>query len=454
VTMDLIANSDTPVVVGLGSTGLSCARYYQRCGIEFAVVDSRQQPPGIEALRAECSQAEVILGELPRERVLNAGRLVVSPGVPLDQPLIAEAIERGIPVCGDIDLFVAEARAPVVGITGSNAKSTVTELLGRMAQRAGIRVAVGGNLGTPALDLLDDDVELYVLELSSFQLERAGSLGLELATILNLSDDHLDRHGNLDNYQRAKQRIFTDCSKLVINRDDPRSAPPRELPVPCWSFGLGPAGEGEFGVAPLQGEDWLCHASAKLMPVRELAMVGGHNTLNALASLAMGSALELPLDAMIAELKIFSGLPHRCQLVGEHQRVRYINDSKATNPGATAAALQGLALDRNIILLAGGEGKNADFSVLREDVAASCKAVVLFGADAAQLEHALTGVAPVYRATSLQAAVSTAAELADSGDVVLLSPACASFDMFSGFAERGEMFALAVRQQMNPGDAL
>jgi UDP-N-acetylmuramoylalanine--D-glutamate ligase len=441
---DLIVNSDTPVVVGLGSTGLSIARYFQRCGIACVVVDSRAEPPGLGELRADCPDAELILGDSPAPCLLAAGRLVVSPGVALTEPAVAQAIAAGVPVCGDIDLFSAAAAAPVVGITGSNAKSTVTELLGAMARRAGLAARVGGNLGTPALALLDPEADCYILELSSFQLERAGVLGLDVATILNVSNDHLDRHGSMHNYLRAKQRIFAGCHKLVCNRDDVLSLPPREELAPSWSYGLSAPLQGGLGLVEQAGAEWLSYQGELLMPTAELALVGRHNISNALAALALGMAMELPMMAMLDALREFSGLPHRCQLLTENQGVRYINDSKATNPGATLAALRGLGADHNLLLIAGGQSKGADFTVLVEEVTARCKGVILIGEDAAVLAAALQAAAPVYHATSMAGAVSVAAELAQSGDVVLLSPACASFDMFAGFAERGQYYTRCV----------
>ena len=448
LSIDLIANSETPIVVGLGSTGLSVARYLQRCGVEFSVVDSRLTPPGLEELRAHCPDAQVILGDIPCASLQAAGRLVISPGVALTEPAVAQAIAAGVPVCGDIDLFCAAANAPVVGITGSNAKSTVTELLGAMARRAGRSVRVGGNLGTPALDLLDPEADCYVLELSSFQLERAGVLQLEVATILNVSSDHLDRHGTMHNYLQAKQRIFAGCHKLVCNRDDELSLPGQTGLVPTISYGLSAPLQGDLGMIDREGAEWLSYQGELLMPAAELALVGRHNISNALAALALGMALELPMTVMLDELRDFSGLPHRCQLVAQSQGVRYINDSKATNPGATLAALRGLGADHNLLLIAGGQGKGADFTVLAEDVAARCKGVILIGEDASGLAAALQAAAPVYHATSLAGAVSVAGELASSGDVVLLSPACASFDMFAGFAERGQHFTRCVLAQV------
>jgi UDP-N-acetylmuramoylalanine--D-glutamate ligase len=448
---DLIARSDTPVVVGLGSTGLSIARYLQRCGVDFVVVDSRHNPPGLDQLRAHCPAARIILGEFPASELLAAGRLVVSPGIALTEPAVAQAIAAGVPVCGDVDLFCAAVGAPVIGITGSNAKSTVTELLGAMARRAGLEARVGGNLGTPALDLLDPEADCYILELSSFQLERAGVLQLDVATILNVSNDHLDRHGTMSNYLRAKQRIFAGCHKLVCNRDDDLSKPAQSGLVPNWSYGLSVPVQCGLGLVEREGAEWLSYQGELLMPAAELAMVGRHNISNALAALALGMAMDLPMATMLDELREFAGLPHRCQLVAQSQGVRYINDSKATNPGATLAALRGLGADRNLLLIAGGQGKGADFSVLVDEVAARCKGVILIGEDAASLEAALQTAAPVYRATSMAAAVSVAAKLASSADVVLLSPACASFDMFSGFAERGQHFTRCVLAQITEG---
>jgi UDP-N-acetylmuramoylalanine--D-glutamate ligase len=452
VSTQMIASSNFPLIVGLGSTGLSCARYYQRKGVPFAVIDSRDQPPGLAALQAECPLAQVVLGELDQQSLLQADCLIVSPGVALSQPSVAAAIEQGVPVYGDIDLFVQEAKAPVIGITGSNGKSTVTELLGRMAKRAGMKVAVGGNLGPPALDLLDDSVELYVLELSSFQLERAGRLDLTLACVLNMSADHLDRHGDMQEYHRAKHRIFSGCQGLVCNRDDLLTRPLQADLLPVWEFGLGEPDLNGFGIRAVAGEEWLCQGVQSLLPVRELRLVGRHNAANALAALALGSALEIPLQKMLEELRDFSGLPHRSQWIAEVNGVRYINDSKATNPGATGAALAGLAADAPLILIAGGQGKGADFSGLCESIVASCKALVVIGEDAHLLQALILQRLPVVSCADMGEAVRRAAELASPGDTVLLSPACASFDMFGGFAERGESFVNAVRTLPLGGD--
>ncbi len=453
VTKDLIASSDTPLIVGLGSTGLSCARYFHSQGLPFSIVDSRSEPPGLAALRREMPGIEVALGDFDPARLAAAGRLVVSPGISLAEPAIAAAIERGVPVCGDIDLFCAEARAPVVGITGSNGKSTVTALLGRMAARVGRVVAVGGNLGPPALDLLDDSVELYLVELSSFQLERAGELSLELACVLNVSPDHMDRHGSLQHYHFAKHRIFRGCETVVFNREDALSRPLQADLVPTWSFGLDEPDRRGFGLREESGQSCLCYEFEALMPVSQIALVGRHNVANALAALALGHALELPVPAMLDELREFSGLPHRCQLVASGSGVSYINDSKATNPGATRAALTGLAPDHGLVLIAGGQGKGADISDLCTVITEHCKAAVLIGEDAGLLEDMLAGRLQVVRAASMQAAVTSASQIAEQGDTVLLSPACASFDMFDSFAERGEAFTACARAIAPGGDS-
>ncbi len=443
-----MANSEYRIVVGLGTTGLSCARYLQQRGLPFVVVDTRLQPPGLEELRKEMPAVEVFAGNYPQDLFAAAAEMIVSPGVAMDDDIVQQALAAGVEVIGDIDLFMREAAAPVVGITGSNAKSTVTELLGQMARDAKINVGVGGNLGTPALDLLDSDRQLYVLELSSFQLERAQRLGLAVAAVLNVSADHLDRHGDMAEYRLAKHRIFNGCGKAVINRDDLLTVPltvslcSTEVELMSWRMGE-PEPDG-FGLHSRDGVEYLCHGSVALMPVAELNLSGRHNVANALAALALGHCAGLPIAAMTNTLRTFKGLPHRCELVAEIDGVRYINDSKGTNVGAAEAALRGLGAERNVLLIAGGQGKGADFSQLQEAVTRHCKLLLLIGEDAALIEQALSRAASVQRVTSLAQAVQVAAQQAQRGDVVLLSPACASFDMFSGYVERGNTFSVLV----------
>ena len=444
MAQDVIASSVNRVVVGLGVTGLSCARHLHARGIPFCVVDTRAEPPGLAQLREEMPDVSVFAGDYPTQIIDTASELVVSPGIAMSDPIVVRAQAADIAVVGDIDLFVREARAPVVGITGSNAKSTVTELLGQMARDAGLNVGVGGNLGTPALDLLGEDRALYVLELSSFQLERAGSLDLAVATVLNISADHLDRHGNMPGYHQVKHRIFRGCRKAVVNRNDPLTIPLVAADVEIVSWRMGEPELGGFGLRLVDGMENLCYGFDALLPTSQMNLVGRHNVANALAALATGYAAGLPLDIMVATLREFGGLPHRCQQVAEIDGVRFVNDSKGTNVGATEAALNGLGGERNIILIAGGQGKGADFGQLQAAVAGHCKLLVLMGEDAALMQRALGEVVPVVIATSMAAAVVTAAGQAVPGDCVLLSPACASFDMFSGYEARGEAFCQAV----------
>lgn len=441
VIQGVIASSVNRVVVGLGVTGLSCARFLHSQGQAFSIVDTREDPPGLAEIEAEMPEVPVYVGQFPAEILAAADELIVSPGIAPDDQMLAPAIAAGARIMGDVDLFVAEATAPVIGITGSNAKSTVTELLGAMAREAGLDVGVGGNLGTAALDLLAPERKLYVLELSSFQLERASHLNLAVATVLNVSADHLDRHGNMVRYHQAKHRIFQSCHKAVVNRDDPLTVPllPDAVEVVSWRLGE-PELRG-FGIRDGQ----LCFGNDVLMPVAELGIVGRHNQANALAALALGSAAGLPVSAMCAALKAFRGLPHRCELVAVHNEVRYINDSKGTNVGATQAALAGLGGDHDVVLIAGGQGKGADFKALRALVTQHCKRLLVLGEDAPLMADALAGATEIERVESMDEAVALAAQCAVDGDTVLLSPACASFDMFSGFAARGDAFRLAVQ---------
>lgn len=449
VAAQLIASSDFRVVVGLGATGLSCARHLFAQDKRFSVIDTRANPPGLDQIKAEMPQVSVFAGDYPVDLIAGASEVIVSPGISMEDPLVAQAISAGIPVRGDIDLFMREARAPVVGITGSNAKSTVTELVGAMAVAAGKNTGIGGNLGTPALELLSDDRELYVLELSSFQLERAGELGLSVATVLNVSADHMDRHHTLPAYHRAKHRIFHGCKAAVLNRDDALTIPLLPETVPTVSWRVSEPELNGFGLRVVDGEEMFCLGFEPVMPASELKMAGRHNVANALAALALGHSIDLPLSVMTQVLRSFSGLPHRCEAVVEHQQVRYVNDSKGTNVGATQAALEGLGGERDVVLIAGGQGKGADFTPLRKPVTDHCRAVILIGEDAPELAQVLADCAAVTQeASSMQEAVALAEGIAQPGDCVLLSPACASFDMFSGYEARGDAFRNAVFAQL------
>jgi UDP-N-acetylmuramoylalanine--D-glutamate ligase len=444
--MSLIASDQFRIVVGLGKSGMSLVRFLVRQGLAFAVVDTRANPPELATLREQFPQVEVRCGELDVDFLCRASELLVSPGLALATPALQEAAARGVKLSGDIDLFARFAKAPIVAITGSNAKSTVTTLVGEMAAAAGKKVAVGGNLGTPALDLLDDEVELYVLELSSFQLETTDQLNAEVATCLNISEDHMDRYASLAAYHLAKHRIFRGARQVVVNRDDALSRPLVADDLPCWLFGLGKPDFKRFGLVEENGEKYLGFQFDTLLPVRELKIRGAHNQSNALAALALGHAAGLPMTPMLETLKRFAGLPHRCQWVGERNEVSYYDDSKATNVGAALAAIEGLGADivGKLVLIAGGDGKGADFSALAKPVAQYCRAVLLLGRDAERLAAALGEGVPLIRVATLEEAVQRCAELAQSGDAVLLSPACASLDMFKNFEERGRLFAQAV----------
>nr|WP_178105051.1 UDP-N-acetylmuramoyl-L-alanine--D-glutamate ligase [Pseudomonas sp. WS 5013] len=442
----MIASDQFRIVVGLGKSGMSLVRFLAQQGVRFAVADTRANPPELATLQRDYPEVEVRCGELDVDFLCRASELYVSPGLALATPALREAAARGVKMSGDIDLFTRYAKAPIVAITGSNAKSTVTTLVGEMAEAAGRKVAVGGNIGTPALDLLSDEVELYVLELSSFQLETTERLGAEVATCLNISEDHMDRYDGMAQYHLAKHRIFRGARQVVVNRDDALSRPLIADQVPCWTFGLGKPDFKRFGLIEEGGEKYLAFQFETLMPTAELKIRGAHNQSNALAALALGHAVGLPFEAMLQTLRRFAGLPHRCQWVRELRGVGYYDDSKATNVGAALAAIEGLGADiaGKLVLIAGGDGKGADFSALKASVARFCRAVVLLGRDAEQIAEALGDAAPLLRVKTLDEAVQRCAELAQSGDAVLLSPACASLDMFKNFEERGRLFAQAA----------
>jgi UDP-N-acetylmuramoylalanine--D-glutamate ligase len=449
--MALITSDKRRVIVGLGQTGLSCARYFANRGVPFTLVDSRANPPGLVQFQKEFADMSLHLGGFDGALLNSADELIVSPGVALEEPAIAAAIRNGVTVIGDIDLFVREARAPIVAITGSNGKSTVTTLVGAMASTAQRNVGVGGNLGIPALDLLDAQRDLYVLELSSFQLERAQPLNAEVAAVLNVSPDHMDRYASVQAYHFAKHRVFRGCKQIVVNRADALTRPLVPPTVIEWSFGSDAPDFKGFGLRNHNGERYLAFERELLMPVRELKMVGEHNIANALAALALGHAVDLPMPAMLQTLREFSGLAHRCQLVAEKNAIGFYDDSKGTNVGATIAAIEGLARvatkngERKIVLIAGGVGKGAEFGALAPVLERHGRAAVLIGESADEIANVLRDKVRVARAVSMQDAVAQAAQLAHGGDSVLLSPACASFDMFDNYAHRGDVFSAAVK---------
>jgi len=437
-------NAPGAVIVGLGRTGISCARYLHARGWRLAVTDTRAAPPELAALRALDAAIPVSLGALDTRLLAGAVCVVASPGVSLAEAFFTEARRLGLEIVGDVELFARAAHAPVVGITGTNGKSTVTTLLGRMAARAGLKVQVGGNLGAPALELLDAATELYVLELSSYQLETTESLHCRAAAVLNVSPDHLDRCADVAAYAAAKARLFARCDIAVINLDDPLVVAMPHAAARTLSFSLRAAIGADYAIARSEGAWWLTRRDEPLLPLAAMKIKGLHNAANALAALALGEALGLPQAAMLEELQSFAGLAHRSQWVADLDGVTYVDDSKGTNVGATLAAVAGM--EGPLVMILGGEGKNQDFTPLAAAFRGKVRCAVLIGRDAAALEQVLGGVCPIARATTLPAAVAAAAAAAQPGDTVLLSPACASFDMFRDYAHRGAVFAQAVRE--------
>jgi len=439
----LIQRGGLKVVAGLGISGVSAVNFLHENGYRVAVTDSREVPPGHEQIPAA---VQTSFGQLDQDLLLQAEEIVISPGLDPQLPAIQAAIAKGIPVISEIQILRRATDKPIVAITGSNAKSTVTTLIGLMAQDAGVKVAVGGNLGRPALDLTHDDPDVYILELSSFQLEATSSLNAEVAVVLNMSEDHLDRHGDMAGYHAAKHRIFQGVKKVVYNRDDSLTRPLVPDVTPMQSFGLNAPDLKQYGILREDnGTIWLARGRERLLKSSEMYIQGTHNVANALACLALGEAIGLPMDKMLETLKAFKGLEHRCEFVKEVNGVRYYNDSKGTNIGATLAALDGLgaaieAQGGQVAIILGGQGKGQDFTALRESLQKYAKVAVLIGEDRSIIENAIAGTTTLLHAASLQQAVELCQQHTHAQDVVLLSPACASFDMFTGYPERGHRF--------------
>lgn len=439
----LIQRGGLKVVAGLGVSGVSAVNFLHEKGYRVAVTDSRAVPPGYDQIPTE---VQTSFGQLDQELLLQAEEIVISPGLDPKLPEIQAAIAQGIPVVSEIQILRRATEKPIMAITGSNAKSTVTTLIGLMAQNAGIKVAVGGNLGRPALDLTKDDPDLYILELSSFQLETTSNLNAEVAVVLNISEDHLDRHGDMFAYHTAKHRIFQGVKKVVFNRDDSLTRPLVPDVTPMQSFGLNAPDLNQYGILREDnGSIWLARGRERLLNSAEMYIQGTHNVANALACLALGEAINLPRDVMLETLKTFKGLEHRCEFVRELDDVRYYNDSKGTNIGATLAAIDGLgvaieAKGGKVAIILGGQGKGQDFTALRDSLQKYVKVAVLIGEDCPTIEKAIEGTTTLLHAESLQEAVALSQQNTQANDVVLLSPACASFDMFTGYPQRGQHF--------------
>ncbi len=431
------------LIVGLGKTGFSCANYLAEKNISFRVVDTRHSPPELKNFLKIFPDVPVHLGKFPSQWFTDAKKIIVSPGVSLKEKNIACALQSGKKVIGDIELFMLSINKPVVAVTGSNGKSTVTTLIGEMISHSGkYQTAVGGNLGTPALDLLHQtQTDLYVLELSSFQLETTPSLKTKTSVVLNVTEDHMDRYENFEAYLKAKQMIYRQCEYPVIDLDEPFIWEKLNLKN-IISFSIKNP-QADFYLLNDRHEFFLTHRGKRLLNLSEMKLKGRHNAANALAALALGFALNLSFDSMIDTLKNFKGLRHRCEWVREINGVHFYNDSKGTNVGATIAAIEGLgslAQEKQIILIAGGQGKGADFSALNPAIEKYVKAIILIGEDASKIENALKVPAPIQHASSLKQAMDSAYQTAKTGDIILLSPACASFDMFKNFEDRGEQF--------------
>jgi UDP-N-acetylmuramoylalanine--D-glutamate ligase len=437
------------VVVGLGKTGASCVRYLAKRGVQVSATDSRAAPPGLKELGGLLGSIDLRLGGFDLSLLDGASQVLMSPGVSLQEPIAKEARARGIEVIGDVELFARAVRAPVIAITGTNGKSTVTTLVALMAAAAGRRVLAGGNLGEPALDLLEQPMpDLYVLELSSFQLETTASLVLQAAVVLNVTADHLDRYPSVAAYAQAKGRILAKAATVVLNADDPwvaamRGSAYRNDAARTVTFSIEHPGT-DFSLLREGSQIFLARHGEKLLDMARMKISGLHNAANSLAALALGEAVGIPRSKMIEALEAFPGLPHRSAWIADVGGVRYIDDSKGTNVGATIAAVAGMP--GPLVMIAGGQGKGQDFAPLADAFRGKVRHTVLIGQDAPLLAAALRGVCATESVDSMQAAVAAAHRIAIAGDTVLLSPACASLDMFRDYAHRGEVFAAAVRE--------
>ncbi len=449
----------TVLVLGMGETGLSMTKWLAHQGSNVRVADSRTTPPNLDAIQRIVPITQVFTGKFVAEIFSGIDLIAVSPGMPLEEPLVQEAIKRGISVVGDVEFFALALRqlgrpeTRILAITGSNGKTTVTAMVGAMVKRAGCDVEVAGNIGPAVLDALmrrEDSGKLpqvWVLELSSFQLETTRSLNPDAATVLNLCEDHFDRYAGMSDYAAAKERIFLSgtVGAQILNRDDPMV---RVMAVPGRkqiTFGSdAPVAESDFGLLHESGATWLVQGKTRLIKTSELTLTGQHNAVNALAALGLCRALELPFGPLLQAIREFKGLPHRVEKVATFGGVTFYDDSKGTNVGATVAALNGMT--QRVVLIAGGDGKGQDFTPLRGAVLERARAVILIGRDAKKIEAVLAGsTVPVHQAKTMEEAVQKGLVLAQQGDAVLMSPACASLDMFRNYVHRAEVFIAAVR---------
>lgn len=442
------------IIIGLGQTGFSVARYLRRQGLAFAVCDTREKPANLAEFQQQFPDIPVFCGLLDSALLCQAKQLIVSPGVALATPEILAAQRAGVEIVGDVELFLRENTAPIIAITGSNGKTTVTTLVGDMAKAAGLRAAVAGNIGIPVLDVLPQQHDLwqhdlYVLELSSFQLETTTSLRAAAAVVLNVSDNHMDRYASFQDYVAAKTRIYQNADIVVINLDNPPAWQDAALGKKRIGFTVAnaaiPVGVTE-SFTLIDGQ--LCCAGKPWIARAELSIQTQHHVANLLAAFALAQAAGIPTDAMLQVARTFAGIRHRCQKFLEKNEVQWINDSKGTTVAASTVALENIAstIKGKIILLAGGDGKGADFSALATPIAHACRAVILLGRDAQKIAAVIPTSVAIHFVTTLDEAVTLAQQLAVAGDAILLSPACASTDMFKNFNERGEQFMTAAQK--------
>ncbi|HBH11128.1 MAG: UDP-N-acetylmuramoyl-L-alanine--D-glutamate ligase [Legionellales bacterium] len=438
------------IVVGLGKTGLSCFRYLSNQGLSVAITDSRETPPELSKLQEEFESAPTYLGQINEKALLASDQIILSPGISLDHKSIKLSIENNIPVFGDIELFCQEAKAPIIAISGSNGKSTVTTMVAEMTRSAGLKTYVGGNIGTPALDLLDDTIpDLYVLELSSFQLETTFSLNAHASVVLNISPDHMDRYSSFHEYADAKKRIYLGQGFMVVNKDEEYFHSVIDDNREIIYFTLTTPEEGNYGLIINDKEVWLSHGSNKIINKNQLKIRGEHNVSNALAAMALAETVDVPKDVMTGVLKEFVGLAHRCQLIKVINDVTWYNDSKATNVESCIASIKGLSELGDIILIAGGDSKEADLSCLRAIIEKYVKKVFLLGIDASKLASFIGPDIEKKFVKNMNEAVAEAGKIASSGDIVLLSPACSSLDMYTNYQQRGDAFISAVNALSN-----
>jgi len=448
-----LSQHNAATVVGLGATGYSAVRYLRARGLDVTVVDSRTSPPLLSKLNEFYPEVTLRAGSFEDQNLDSEHLIVVSPGVALNEPVLRKVKKEGAQIVGDIELFLQENQAPVIAITGSNGKSTVTTLVGEMCQSADMQPLVAGNIGLPALDAFTDAVvyDIAVLELSSFQLETTSQVPADVAAILNVSADHMDRYDSMGDYLLAKARVLRGAKRAVLPRHDEQLKQITNASQSV-SFDLDePSSDAEFGVTRHSNRRWLTKGSERLIELRKIPLLGLHNVKNVLAAFALLDHLDLPRQALVDAVTRFKGLPHRMQTVLENNDVAWVNDSKATNVGATATALRNL--EKDVVWIAGGQGKDADFTQLRNAIGSNITLLILFGEDAIQIEQALEGLLPIQKVADMEAAVLLAHQSAKQDSIVLLSPACASFDMYQNFEQRGEDFVNHARALAERGTA-